>query len=158
MPVPSTSLTRLPRQRPSVGVLAWSLAIGAGVRAHIAQRTTGIFKAVPGHDFADCLAAGTLRGKHLIQEGPEGDFQGEEALAAVVAVGIGGQEGGGKVRAEELAKLGERSELWQIGQCLFQAGDRRFSEEKGFESVKERGGKAHEESVYIPSFKVNLNH
>ena len=40
---------------------------------------------IPGLDFANGFAAGTLRGKHLREEGPEGQTLGKEASAAVSA-------------------------------------------------------------------------
>ena len=108
---------------------------------------------MPGHDLADRLAAGTLWSKCLIQEGPEGDLQREDTLAAVVVGGCSGQKGVGEVRAEELAKLGQRTDLWQIGHRLFEAGDRRFPKKKRLETVKERRSKTHETSVFILSLE-----
>jgi hypothetical protein len=87
----------------------------------------------------------------LIQKGPEGDFQREEALAAIVAAGVWGKKGGGKISAEELAQLCQRGELWQLRHRLFEGGDRRFSKKKRPETVKERGSKTHGTSVFLLS-------
>jgi hypothetical protein len=66
----------------------------------------------------------------LVEKGPEDDFEGEEALAAVLSGGFLGEQSDRDIGAKKLAELGERITRGELGQRLLECRGRVTKEER----------------------------